>query len=74
MTAPEQVRRYTYQVVWSPADDSYVATVTEFPSLSWIDTNQIAALRGLVGQVSEILRDLEVTGEPIPDPRPDNID
>ena len=31
---------YTYQVSWSPEDGEYVGTVAEFPSLSWLDTEE----------------------------------
>ena len=38
---------YTYQVAWSPEDGQYVATVVEFPSLSWLADSPVDALAGL---------------------------
>ena len=41
------VSHYTYRVTWSPEDDEFVATVVEFPSLSWLAGTQAEALEGL---------------------------
>jgi predicted RNase H-like HicB family nuclease len=62
------VRHYAYRVVWSAEDGEYVATVAEFPSLSWLDPDQAEALQGLVGLVAEVAADLESSGEPVPKP------
>lgn len=62
------VKHYAYRVLWSAEDDEYVATVAEFPSLSWLDADQAEALRGLVDLVAEVVADLESAGEPIPEP------
>ncbi len=62
------IKHYTYRVSWSPEDDEYVATVVEFPSLSWLDADQGEALRGLVALVDEVVADLARTDEPIPEP------
>jgi predicted HicB family RNase H-like nuclease len=59
---------YTYRVSWSVDDDEYVATVVEFPSLSWLHADQGKALRGLVELVDDVVADMEATGEPIPEP------
>ncbi|TDT16637.1 putative HicB family RNase H-like nuclease [Ilumatobacter fluminis] len=61
-------KHYTYRVSWSGEDDEYVATVVEFPSLSWLDADQGQALRGLVALVDGVLADLAANGEPIPEP------
>lgn len=61
-------RHYAYRVQWSPEDGEYVATVLEFPSLSWLAENQAEALDGLVQVVQGVLEDMEHTGEKIPDP------
>ena len=37
------VKHYAYRVVWSAEDDEYVATVAEFPSLSWVHSDQAKA-------------------------------
>jgi predicted RNase H-like HicB family nuclease len=61
-------KHYTFRVSWSGEDDEYVATVVEFPSLSWLDADQGKALRGLVGLVDEVVADMEAAGEPVPEP------
>ncbi|MCP3857494.1 MAG: type II toxin-antitoxin system HicB family antitoxin [Actinomycetia bacterium] len=62
------VKHYAYRVVWSAEDDEYVATVAEFPSLSWLHSDQAKALRGLIDLVTQVVADLESTGEPVPEP------
>jgi hypothetical protein len=61
-------KHYTYRVSWSGEDGEHVATVVEFPSLSWLHLDQNKALRGLVDLVNEVVADLEATGEAIPEP------
>lgn len=53
------VRHYAYRVQWSADDNEYVATVAEFPSLSWLDAEQAEALRGLAALVSEVVSDTQ---------------
>lgn len=62
------VTHYAYRVQWSSEDGEYVATVAEFPSLSWLDPDYTKALQGLVALVGQVVSDLEETGEPIPEP------
>jgi hypothetical protein len=38
---------YTYRVAWSVEDGEHVATVAEFPSLSWLAATPVEALAGL---------------------------
>ena len=59
---------YTYRVAWSPGDGEHVATVAEFPSLSWLAPTQAEALRGISDVVRDVLTDLAASGEPIPEP------
>lgn len=59
---------YTYRVTWSPEDDEFVATVVEFPSLSWLAADQATALQGLVELVDSVIADLAETGDEIPSP------
>ena len=40
----------------------------EFPSLSWLEEEQDAALHGIVRLVSDTLKDMEANKEPIPEP------
>jgi predicted HicB family RNase H-like nuclease len=59
---------YTYRVTWSPDDQEYVGLCAEFPSLSYLDENREAALKGIVDLVSDIVEDMSNNGEPIPEP------
>ena len=59
---------YTYRVSWSAEDDEYVATVAEFPSLSWLAPTQVEALSGISDVVRDVLADLTASGETIPEP------
>jgi predicted HicB family RNase H-like nuclease len=59
---------YTYRISWSPNDREYVATCAEFPSLSWLDEDQFAALKGVKQLVAEVVDDLGARGETIPPP------
>jgi len=63
-----EVRHYSYAVAWSAEDQEYAATVAEFPSLSWLDADQDAALTGLRGLVAEVVDDLVASGEDVPTP------
>jgi predicted RNase H-like HicB family nuclease len=52
----------------SVEDGEHVATVAEFPSLSWLAPTPVEALAGLANVVGDVLADLAVSGEPIPEP------
>lgn len=73
MSTSEQVRvsHYRYAVQWSPDDDEFVATVAEFPSLSWLDADQVEALRGLERLVESVIADMAAEGEQVPEPLSD---
>jgi predicted RNase H-like HicB family nuclease len=58
---------YTYRVAWSAEDGEHVATVAEFPSLSWLAPTPVEALAGLADVVRDMLTDMAASGEPIPD-------
>lgn len=60
--------KYTYQISWSEEDGEYVATVLEFPSLSWLDPERAQAEQGLLNLVAEVLEDMAESGEKIPTP------
>ncbi|KXB49369.1 type II toxin-antitoxin system HicB family antitoxin [Corynebacterium sp. MC-04] len=62
------ISKYTYQVSWSESDQEYVATVAEFPSLSWLDTDLQKAQAGLFNLVTEAVSDMESSGEKAPEP------
>jgi predicted HicB family RNase H-like nuclease len=59
---------YTYRISWSAADDEYVATCAEFPSLSWLAEDDVEALRGIKQLVRDMMVEMETNGEPIPQP------
>ena len=62
---------YTYRVTWSPDDQEFVATCAEFPSLSWLEADDIAALRGIKKLVAEVAEDMRANGEAVPEPLAD---
>lgn len=66
--APSPVAQYRYSVQWSPEDQEFVATVLEFPSLSWLDEDQFEALRGIERLVSDVIDELTQSGDPVPEP------
>jgi predicted RNase H-like HicB family nuclease len=61
-------RHYTYRVSWSDGDGEFIATVAEFPSLSWLDPGQAEALAGLVEVVAGVVADMARSSEPVPQP------
>ncbi|MCD5418070.1 type II toxin-antitoxin system HicB family antitoxin [Rhodococcus pyridinivorans] len=67
MSRPD-ARHYSYRVQWSPDDDEYVATVLEFPGLSWLESDQSEALAGLVRLVESVIGDMIINGETVPQP------
>lgn len=61
------VDRYTYRVMWSEDDKEFVGLCAEFPSLSWLDAEREAALRGIVQLVRDTVSGLDVNEEaPVP--------
>ena len=59
---------YTYRVTWSEEDKEYIGLCAEFPSLSWLAKTQEEALRGISNVVSEVISDMESSGETPPKP------
>ena len=59
---------YTYRVTWSEDDKEYVGLCAEFPSLSWLDESPEKALKGIRQIVSDVVIDMNKSGEKIPDP------
>jgi hypothetical protein len=47
-----------YSVTWSEEDQEYVATTPAWPSLSWLDADEVKALEGLKRLVAEVEKDL----------------
>jgi len=60
--------RYTYRVTWSEEDKEYVGLCVEFPSLSWLASVQEESLTGIRQLVSEVVVDMKMSGEAIPEP------
>jgi predicted HicB family RNase H-like nuclease len=67
MNKPEPTH-YTYRVAWSVEDDEHVATVAEFPSLSWLASTPVEALSGLADVVRDVVADMIANNEAIPEP------
>lgn len=63
-----KAEEYTYRVFWSADDQSFVASVAEFPSLSCVGDSQTEALLGMTEVVSDALAILEEDGDKIPEP------
>lgn len=69
LTQPRHdVTHYRYTVFWSKEDGEFVGTVAEFPSLSFLDESQAAALEGIENLVGEVVEDMVESGEEIPVP------
>jgi predicted RNase H-like HicB family nuclease len=68
VTTMPDATHYTYRVAWSVEDGEHVATVAEFPSLSWLAATPVEALAGLADVVRDVLADLAASGESIPEP------
>jgi predicted HicB family RNase H-like nuclease len=60
--------KYTYRVTWSEEDGEYVGLCAEFPSLSWLADTPEAALSGIRATVKKVVKDMQATGEVIPEP------
>jgi len=60
--------KYAYRVLWSEEDQEYVGLCSEFPSLSWLETTQEKALKGIRNIVSECILDMQNNNEEIPSP------
>jgi hypothetical protein len=55
---PRTATTCTYSIVFSTEDGEYVATSTEFPSLSWLDPDPCEALRGLLSLIADVEADI----------------
>lgn len=59
---------YTYRVTWSVEDNEYIGLCAEFPSLSWLDSEQSQAFSGIVNLVSDVVTDMINNNEKVPTP------
>jgi hypothetical protein len=55
---PSTAEECHYDVVWSEQDESYVATVKEFPSMSWLEETPDKALNGIRNLVRDTLEEI----------------
>jgi len=60
--------RYTYRVTWSEEDREYVGLCAEFSSLSWLARTPEAALKGIRKVVADVVKDMQESGDPLPEP------
>jgi predicted HicB family RNase H-like nuclease len=60
--------RYTYRIMWLDEDAEFVGLCAEFPSLSWLAPKQEDALKGIRKVVRGAVKDLEASGEKLPEP------
>ncbi len=60
--------KYAYRVLWSEDDNEYVGLCAEFSSLSWLESTQDKALKGIRKLVSKCVNDIKKNGEEIPTP------
>jgi predicted HicB family RNase H-like nuclease len=63
-------KHYTYRVTWSAEDNEYLGLCAEFPSLSWLENTQAAALNGILQLVQEVVLDMQQAGEEAQIPKP----
>lgn len=69
----KNVDHYTYRVTWSSEDNEFVGLVAEFPLLSWLSAEQIDALVGIRSLASDVVAELESSGEKVPTPIADRV-
>jgi predicted HicB family RNase H-like nuclease len=67
-TIKKNVDYYTYRVTWSSEDNEFVGLCAEFPSLSWLAHTREEALRGISNLVEEVISDMLLNKEQIPEP------
>ncbi|AXE37381.1 type II toxin-antitoxin system HicB family antitoxin [Acidipropionibacterium virtanenii] len=59
---------YSYRVRWSAEDEEYLATVAEFPSLSWLAASSHEAFEGIQRLVVDVMGDMAHNHEELPVP------
>jgi hypothetical protein len=58
---------FRFHVAWCPEDETYVATVAEYPLLSWVGDTRLDALCGLERLVERVLDGQQRNHESAPD-------
>lgn len=61
-------RDYTYSVVWSEEDETFIGRVLEFPSLAAHGGTQAKALSEIRSVVQHAIDDVIESGEDVPEP------
>ena len=59
---------YSYRISFSKEDDEFVATVLEFPLLSYLDKTQTGALEGINEVVRKAMEIYAEDGQELPEP------
>jgi len=59
---------YSYRIIWSIEDQKFVGLCAEFPSLSYLDEDQSAALLGITSLVGDVVSEMKANEEAIPEP------
>jgi predicted HicB family RNase H-like nuclease len=59
---------YTYRVLWSDEDQEFIGMCAEFPSLSWLEEDQVTAFNGIRQLVDDVVKEMEESGDRIPEP------
>ncbi|MFP4013454.1 MAG: toxin-antitoxin system HicB family antitoxin [Chitinispirillaceae bacterium] len=59
---------YTFNVLWSERDQEHVGFCAEFPKFKWLAPTPESALAGIREVITEIVRDMAMHGEPLPEP------
>ena len=68
MKTEPKIEHYIYRVTWSEEDKEYVGLCAEFPSLSYLASTHQKALSGILKLVREVVQDMSVNNEAIPEP------
>lgn len=58
-----EIEKYTYHIIWSDEDEEFVGLCEEFPSLSYLDSCQEVALKGIVQLVKSVVDNMVENGE-----------
>jgi predicted RNase H-like HicB family nuclease len=64
------IDRYEYMVTWSEEDGEFVGVCWAFKSLSWLADSPTEALEGIRRLVGEVVADMKLSGEKVPEPTP----
>jgi predicted RNase H-like HicB family nuclease len=66
MDANKIASKYAYRIEWSDEDGEYAGLCAEFPSLSWLASSPVEALKGIQRIVRGVILDMMANKESIP--------